>query len=96
MQSCKLGKQHQQAESTSYLNTRQPGMRALRGTWRAVALDLDGTTLNSSHALSARTVEAIQQLDTPPHILLQGVPMPRTYAHALQASDSAYGQLVST
>ncbi|OLP84026.1 putative phosphatase YitU [Symbiodinium microadriaticum] len=38
-------------------------MRALRGTWRAVALDLDGTTLNSSHTLSARTVDAIQKID---------------------------------
>ena len=39
-------------------------MRALRGTWRAVALDLDGTTLNSSHTLTARTVEAIQKIES--------------------------------
>ena len=39
-------------------------MRALRGTWRAVALDLDGTTLNSSHTLSARTVDAIQKIES--------------------------------
>ena len=41
-------------------------MRALRGTWRAVALDLDGTTLNSSHMLTARTVEAIKKIESPP------------------------------
>ncbi|CAE7884207.1 ywpJ [Symbiodinium necroappetens] len=35
-----------------------------RGTWRAVALDLDGTTLNSSHTLSARTVDAIQKIES--------------------------------
>mmetsp|Transcript_10899 Transcript_10899/g.26151 ORF Transcript_10899/g.26151 Transcript_10899/m.26151 type:complete len:285 (+) Transcript_10899:41-895(+) len=38
-------------------------MRALRGKWRAVALDLDGTTLNSSQRLTARTVDTIRKCD---------------------------------
>lgn len=33
------------------------------GKWRAVALDLDGTTLNSSLTLTPRTLEAIRQVD---------------------------------
>ncbi|CAK9017591.1 unnamed protein product [Durusdinium trenchii] len=37
--------------------------RFARGRFRAVALDLDGTTLNEVHALSERTLKAIQRVE---------------------------------
>lgn len=39
-------------------------MKALK--WRAVALDLDGTTLNNSHAFTSRTLSTLQQVDAEP------------------------------
>merc|ERR1711933_643639 len=36
---------------------------AIGARLRAIALDMDGTTLNNQHALSARTIEAIRRAD---------------------------------
>eukprot|EP00434_Breviolum_minutum_P036412 symbB.v1.2.032258.t1/scaffold3850.1/size51808/3 len=47
------------------------------GKWRAVALDLDGTTLNSSLTLTPRTLEAIRQVEAAgvPIVLATGRPL---------------------
>lgn len=38
-------------------------MAAAPRTWRAVALDMDGTTLNNSHTLTSRTADTIRRVE---------------------------------
>jgi len=47
------------AISRGFLGVMKHGL----GKWRAVALDLDRTTLTSSHTLTPRTLAAIRQVD---------------------------------